>query len=477
MREKLSSKIKILESYHTIRSDLIKRFVETVEKLDKWELFRINPFVFAEKYGFSEQEAVELFIYSARSGIFDFSWNFICPHCGAILTAESSLNSFQIKNNRCYLCKVNIPVELDDYVEVSFTINPDIKKLVLRSETRREDFFKYYFSANFIRSQDFREYSAEVFRRFDIVLSEKSKTLSFEAEKGKIYRLYLINLNAIIYFETDQEENKRKQTIELIVDQKMIQEQHLAIHSGKVSIQIFNHMNESIGMTFLNTDENEMNQVVMANKSHLKKFLTGKMLLNNQIFRNIFKIQNLDSNLRLKVRSLTLLFTDLKDSTALYDKIGDMAAYKLIQEHFKILTEIVKKNSGAVIKTMGDAVMASFSEPFDGIKAAVDMIQTLKLSDGDGKIRLGLKIGLHEGHALAIHANEKLDYFGQTVNIAARLQGLSDTNQIWISDSIMQDSKVETFLQENQYSLEKHQVALKGIGSEVKAYKCYIKQL
>ena len=92
-----------------------------------------------------------------------------------------------------------------------------------------------------------------------------------------------------------------------------------------------------------------------------KTFLTAKRLLTNQIFRDIYRTDTLDVDQGLKLTSLTFLFTDLKGSTELYDRVGDLVAYDLVREHFRVLNEIVASEAGAVVKTIGDAVMRRIS--------------------------------------------------------------------------------------------------------------------
>src|SRR5689334_1773166 len=89
-------------------------------------------------------------------------------------------------------------------------------------------------------------------------------------------------------------------------------------------------------------------------------FLTGKRLFTNQTFRDIYRTDTLDVDQRLKITSLTFLFTDLKGSTQLYDEVGDLVAYDVVRAHFQLLNEIVASETGAVVKTIGDAVMATF---------------------------------------------------------------------------------------------------------------------
>ena len=115
------------------------------------------------------------------------------------------------------------------------------------------------------------------------------------------------------------------------------------------------------------------------------------------------------------------LFTDLKGSTELYERVGDLVAYDLVRAHFRVLHEIVAAESGAVVKTIGDAVMATFPTPDRAMAAALKMREALKNLKGD----LLLKIGIHEGPCLAVSLNDRQDYFGRTVNIAARVQGLA----------------------------------------------------
>ena len=102
-------------------------------------------------------------------------------------------------------------------------------------------------------------------------------------------------------------------------------------------------------------------------------FLSGTQLLSNQTFRELFGAETITSGEGLAIKRLTLLFTDLKGSTALYDSVGDMKAFDLVRRHFGYLQECIARNSGALVKTIGDAVMATFVDPRDGLRAALEM--------------------------------------------------------------------------------------------------------
>ena len=183
-----------------------------------------------------------------------------------------------------------------------------------------------------------------------------------------------------------------------------------------------------------------------------RPFLTAKRLLTNQTFRDIYRTDTLDVDQGLKITSLTFLFTDLKGSTALYDRVGDLAAYDLVREHFRVLNEIVASEAGAVVKTIGDAVMATFPTPDRALAAALRMRASVRdIRDGD----LLIKIGIHEGPCLAVTLNDRLDYFGQTVNIAARVQGLADAKAIFATKPVVDHPQVAKLIEQNKLDADR----------------------
>src|SRR5262249_15374930 len=172
--------------------------------------------------------------------------------------------------------------------------------------------------------------------------------------------------------------------------------------------------------------------------SRRRPYLSAKRLLSNQTFRDIYRTDTLDVDQRLRITSLTFLFTDLKGSTELYERVGDLAAFDLVKEHFRVLNEIVASETGAVVKTIGDAVMATFPTPGRAVAAALRMREAMRrLNEERNREDLLLKIGIHEGPCLAVTLNDRQDYFGQTVNIAARVQNLAVSRAIFATESVV----------------------------------------
>jgi len=160
-------------------------------------------------------------------------------------------------------------------------------------------------------------------------------------------------------------------------------------------------------------------------------------LLARQTFRRLFRSERVDEREGLGIRQVTFLFTDLKGSTAMYERLGDLNAYALVRDHFALLDVAAQKYSGAIVKTIGDAVMAVFSRPADAVSAALHIMEEIERfnrerTDPD----VILKIGAHCGPSIAVTLNDSLDYFGQTVNVAARVQSLADAGEICISEAL-----------------------------------------
>jgi class 3 adenylate cyclase len=203
-----------------------------------------------------------------------------------------------------------------------------------------------------------------------------------------------------------------------------------------------------------------------------RPFLTAKKLLTNQTFRDIYRTDTLDVDQRLKITSMTFLFTDLKGSTALYERVGDLVAYDIVRQHFGLLLEIVASEAGAVVKTIGDAVMATFPTPDRALAAALRIREAMRtFNSGRSSDELLVKIGIHEGPCLAVTLNDRQDYFGQTVNMASRVQGLASTRSIFVTKSVIQDAEAANILSTARLNPVEQRAALRGIADTTLVYE------
>jgi class 3 adenylate cyclase len=197
--------------------------------------------------------------------------------------------------------------------------------------------------------------------------------------------------------------------------------------------------------------------------------LSGKRLLMTQTFRDFFRSEVIGATEGIAVLDVTLVFTDLKGSTALYERIGDLNAYIQVQRHFQHLLDATVRHNGAVTKTIGDAVMAAFLTSADAVRAALDMREAVDQLNRDRPQRdFVLKIGVHRGASIAVTLNERLDYFGQTVNIAARVQNLADGDEICITEEVYGAPTVAEIIA--PYPVAKSEAELKGVSKAMPVY-------
>ncbi|MCP5095448.1 MAG: adenylate/guanylate cyclase domain-containing protein, partial [Chloroflexi bacterium] len=138
------------------------------------------------------------------------------------------------------------------------------------------------------------------------------------------------------------------------------------------------------------------------------------------------------------------LFTDLVDSTRMYREIGDATAFGLVMNHFDVLRDAIRNEDGAIVKTIGDAVMAVFRRPISAVRA-VHTAQH-QLAQMGGIRPLHLKAAIHYGPSIAVTLNEQLDYFGSTINVASRLEKFSQGSDIILSDTVYNDPEVADYL-------------------------------
>jgi class 3 adenylate cyclase len=208
---------------------------------------------------------------------------------------------------------------------------------------------------------------------------------------------------------------------------------------------------------------------------------TAAMVTSIQDFRDLFPGEAVAPGEEIAIESLAILFTDLKGSTELYQKLGDSKAFAFVQNHIRYLVEAVSLHRGGVVKTMGDAVMATFASGRDAVEAALEMQRNWDTFRSErfntaGRKALGvehrsrndfdevtLKIGIHMGPAIAINNAGKLDYFGTMVNKAARVQAQSAGDDIVFSLAVAEDPEVRRFLTGTGLKEEVVSVPLKGL--------------
>ena len=384
---------------------------------------------FAAKTGIDEERAIAAFLHAARLGIFELSWNVLCPGCGGVLDTSSTLKSVNKDEYDCAMCAAGYRPTLDEMVEVTFTVSRRVRRIAAHDphELPFAEYFRQIFWGSGIDvPEDLEQLIEEIIARFGRASSRRKGAAVFAAAggvrhpdgPGDAWR-HNFSTSRASRRASGRASRSSSTNCGRRPEPRNCVPGRCACRSKTAPIPGF--------CRACGSPATSLHELL----GRRRPFLTAKRLLTNQVFRDLYGTDTIDVDQRLKITSLTFLFTDLKGSTELYERVGDLVAFDLVRAHFRVLNEIVAAEAGAVVKTIGDAVMATFPTPDRAVAAALRMREAMRaLNDRRSGEDLLLKIGIHEGPCLAVVLNDRQDYFGTTVNIAARVQALADSRMI-----------------------------------------------
>jgi class 3 adenylate cyclase len=421
---------------HAADAQVVDAIGDVIARGADRDLNRVNVLAFAESRGLDENRTLAAFIHSARIGLFDLSWNVLCPGCGGVLESSTSLKAFRRDEYDCALCAAGYESTLDELIEVTFTVNPRVRRIAAHDPNALpsvEYCRQMFWSTSVVLPDNLDEALTNVL--LDTVeLDPGEKALVSLTLPAEVVIVFDPVTHSTQFLDVKGDPIRERQTLSMLIVRGSMAGQAIPMRPGPLRLTLENHTDVRVlpGMWVAG----DHLQTLMGRR---RPFLTAKRLLTHQTFRDIYRTDTLDIDQRLKITSLTFLFTDLKGSTGLYDRIGDLAAFDLVRAHFQVLHGIVADQGGAIVKTIGDAVMATFPTPDRALRAALLMRDAMRALDAErGREDLLLKIGIHEGPCLAVTFNDRQDYFGQTVNIAARVQELASDRAIFATRTALE---------------------------------------
>ena len=468
--KRLEDRLAELESARTWSPRLISKLESHIRSANDAELLRINPIKFATDKSLNEEEAIDLFLHAAALGLFEMTWNLICPICSCIIESFRALKNL---NSHCHCnnCRADLVAALDDMIAVTFTVSPAIRRIGYHDPGTLtvEDYTFRYRMAEEGQIPDgtpFTKTKQQLTRSLAYLNPRASTALEVMAETGAL-RGSSFDGDAGFLFIIDPALPPADQRIAINCALDSCTPAGGTVAPGKVTFELTSVAKRRLAFGVMQLPPG---LVARPPPLHFAPFLSGKQLLTTQTFRDLFRSEVTRGSEGLAVKEIALLFTDLKGSTALYDRIGDLNAFALVQQHFDRLQDVTVRHKGAIIKTIGDAVMAAFLKPADAVQAALDMRREIaSFNERQPDKALILKIGVHTGAAIAVTLNDRLDYFGQTVNIAARVQNLADADAIIVSQDVYDAAGVRDELA--AYAVEPRTAQLRGVQQELPVFR------
>ena len=433
------------------------------------DLCRVNVLDFAAKRGLDEEKSIAAFLHAARLGLLELSWNVLCPSCAGVLDAATTLRSVNRAEYHCAWCAAGYEPVLDEIVEVTFTVNRRVRRIAAHdaNELPLAEYFRQVFWSSAI---DLPENLAQVIEETTL------DTVELPPGEKALLSLHLPSQLVILldpvthmtqFLEVKGEPTRERQSLSLIFDKVPPATEAIELSPGPLRLSLENRTDTRV-LPGLWVATDQLHKLLMRRKP----FLSAKRLLTNQVFRDLYGADTIDLDQRLKITSLTFLFTDLRGSTELYERVGDLVAFDLVRAHFEVLNDIIAAEAGAVVKTSGDAVMATFSTADRAVAAALRMRDAMRdfrdARTGDGLL---LKIGIHEGPCLAVVLDKRQDYFGRTVNIAARVQDLADSRSILATERVVNHPGACNLLETSGLRPVPHRRMLRGVAEEMAVYE------
>ena len=374
----------------------------------------------------------------------------------------------------CGLCDVTGETDLDDFIEVTFTVSPGLRRLPFHDPESLsvEDF---HWTARFLndgripgQQVRFLDFLRGLVRGLTFLPAGSTTTLRAELAPGALAGVN-VQTQAALGLPVVGEPTTTPTHLRVKYDGQCFSSSLSAMPPGPIIIDVENSGNARGSLLLINWPPEVLAQQIKP-PLEFEPYLSGGMLLARQTFRRLFRSEQVDEAEGLGIRQVTLLFTDLKGSTAMYEQLGDLNAYALVREHFALLGAAIQEHSGAVVKTIGDAVMAVFSRPSDAVSAALHILEQIeRYNAAHGNPSFILKIGAHCGPSIAVTLNDNLDYFGQTVNVAARVQSLAGAGEICISEALYSAPGVSSLL--TGHKVVEFEAPLQGVEGSACVYR------
>ncbi len=410
--------------------DLLARLVQVVEQADDLTLARLRPYALADHWGVARRSVLELCLLATRVGLLDLRWDLVCPHCRGAKQSSPTLAGIE-PQGYCESCNIDFRINFDHSVELTFHPTPAVRQI----DTRQFCVGSPQNTPHIAVQQ--------------LLPPRSRRRLTPSLQEGR-YRLRAMEL-------------PDGQSLRVAADGLP----EATLHPGAAGWPPEELCLAPTPTLYFENPTDSEHLLILEHLAWSDQATTAAEVTTLQRFRDLFASEALRPGLQLSVGSLAVVFTDLRGSTRLYREIGDGPAFSRVMDHFEVLREAIDSGGGAVVKTIGDAVMAVFRRPAAALGAILDAQRGLA-SPSRGQKPLRLKAGIHYGPCIAVNLNDRLDYFGATINIAARVVGLSSGEDVMISTAVRDDPEVAEFLVESGGTLlfEPIEAALKGFDAE-----------
>jgi serine/threonine protein kinase/class 3 adenylate cyclase len=379
------------------------------------EVTRIRPLALAHRLGLDPEQVVAACLHGAREGLFLLLWDLLCPVCRIPATVEETLRALR-EHGHCEACNLDFELDFTRSVEMIFRAHPEVRETELG-----------------VYCIGGPAHSPHVAAQVRLAPGER---LELELALGEgSYRLRGPQLPFNFDFRVQGGPGAGR--LELPLARGPGPDTPTTLKPGRQVLVLTNAHGRELVVRIERT-------VPRADA------LTAARASALALFRELFPGEVLSPGQLASVATLTFLATDLEGAAELYADLGDARAFALLHEHFRLLEQRIRRENGSLVKTVSEGVLAVFVEAAAAVRAGLEILAdgNLRISRGDGKAALPLRVGIHRGPVLAATLNDRLDYFGSTVNLALQLPRLAAGGELVLTQAVASDPQVSALCRE-----------------------------
>lgn len=407
-----------------IDAGTLDSLISFIGTADDGELYRMRPLRLARTLQADFDTLLGIMLHATRAGLLMLSWDAVCPHCRGVRGRASHLWDVAARGN-CDVCNIDFDPTSLNGIEVSFRINPEIKKV--------DEVF--YCSAEPAKKSHIliqKTVPPGEIQAADLSFAEGAYRLRVQGRKlYSTLELRALNRQADITWD-EKADGEHYETAPGAT---------LRLKNGALSAHTF----------------------IVERGDEDQDALRPRHLFNFQDFRDLFSEEFLSMGLSLDVGVQNIMFIDIVKSSALYNREGNSRAFSIVRAFFRKGHDIAKRYNGAIIKTMGDALLLAFGEPLAALKAAGEFTSVFDGTDREAPVET--RITINRGPCLAVNLNSSIDYFGQPVNVVAKLQQYTGPGDIVVTGPFIDDTSVNGYLASKKFNFDRPKTAdVKGVG-------------
>jgi class 3 adenylate cyclase len=388
-----------------VLAESVERLVAHLRARPDDEVSQMRPFELAGIWGLDRREVLRTFLHATAAGLVDLRWQINCPVCrvGASVVKELAAVG---ETTHCVACQIQYDTDFARHVEAVFPSNEAVRAVTPLLYCASSPAFTPHVLAQ------------------ARVAPGQAKRLECDLPVGTL-QLRVLGRAGMV----DVDVPAGCEELRVQVADEGLEARALAsgVAAGADAAARRDLQPSGATLTLTNAAR-EPATLVVERGGWTADAALGSIVGSFPELYHLFSTEAPARGVDLKVSHLAVLFSDLVGSTALYQRVGDAAAYAVVEDHFRLSEAAVEQAGGAIVKTMGDAIMATFPSLEGALVAARDMVAAnAPMGREHG---LGVKLGAHAGPCLAVRANDRLDFFGTTVNLAARLQAQARAGEL-----------------------------------------------